>query len=302
MNASIQTIPGGPRLPKVPAYELPSADEFSANRVAWAPKVERGALLIHDLQQHFVDIFEGGCGQGGVLGPVLDRVVELLDWARRHDLLIIYTAQPARQSPEQRGLLTDMWGPGLSGDDEGAELVAAIAPRAGDVVLTKWRYSAFVHTELEQCLAQHNCNELYITGVYGHIGCAATACDAFMRDIKAFVVRDAIADFSAEHHRAALEYVATRCGAVIDTKALLAIESPSERLLRDVAEVSSVAVDDIDVQADLADLGLDSIRLMAVIEAWSERFDVDPDPGEIASCTTLAQLIATLARAAEEAD
>jgi isochorismate hydrolase len=40
-------------------------------------------------------------------------------------------------------------------------------------------------------------------------------------DIQPFFVADAVADFSADHHRLALEYAATRCAAVVSTESLL---------------------------------------------------------------------------------
>lgn len=52
-------------------------------------------------------------------------------------------------------------------------------------------------------------NQLIITGVYAHIGCMTTATDAFMRDIKPFMVADALTDFSRDEHLMSLKYVRT---------------------------------------------------------------------------------------------
>ncbi len=63
---------------------------------------------------------------------------------------IMYTAQPGDQDPEHRALLTDFWGPGLSSDPAATAIIADLAPEPDDVLLTKWRYSAFARTDLRQ--------------------------------------------------------------------------------------------------------------------------------------------------------
>jgi bifunctional isochorismate lyase/aryl carrier protein len=98
--------------------------------------------------------------------------------------------------------------------------VDALAPGPDDVVLTKWRYSAFVRTDLADRLLPAGRDQLIITGVYAHIGCQATAVEAFSRDVQPFLVADAVADFSAEHHRAAVTYAAQRCAVATTTEAL----------------------------------------------------------------------------------
>jgi isochorismate hydrolase len=53
--------------------------------------------------------------------------------------------------------------------------------------------------------------------VYAHIGCLMTASDAFAHDVQTFMIADALADFSLDHHRLAREYTATRCGVTVST-------------------------------------------------------------------------------------
>jgi bifunctional isochorismate lyase/aryl carrier protein len=84
-------------------------------------------------------------------------------------------------------------------------------------VLTKHRYSAFQRSNLETLMRARGRDQLVICGVYAHIGCMATAVEAFQRDIEAFFVADALADYSREKHDMALQWVAATCGVPLMT-------------------------------------------------------------------------------------
>ena len=149
------------------------------------------------------------------------NIAALIDLARALSIPVYYTAQPAHQPPADRALLNDFWGPGIGDNEEGARIIDELAPREGDTVLTKWRYSAFQRSDLAQTLRAGGRDQLMVTGVYAHIGCQVSAADAFMNDFQPFLVADAVADFSADHHAQALAWVAGRCGVVTHTQSLL---------------------------------------------------------------------------------
>lgn len=212
-------------LPKIRSYSLPTEAELPAGRVGWKPDPARAALLVHDAQRYFLAPYEGS-----PVPEMVANIAALADAARAVGVPVFYTAQPGHQAAEERGLLTEFWGDGIGAvieeDPRAAEVVPELAPKPGDSVLTKWRYSAFQRSTFTEQLAEAGRDQLLITGVYAHIGCQATAVEAFMRDIQPFLVGDAVADFSRERHDQACEYVAQRCGALTTTAIALAALGP----------------------------------------------------------------------------
>ncbi|WP_432104340.1 isochorismatase family protein [Streptomyces sp. bgisy091] len=205
-------------LPAIAPYTLPTEAELPSNRVGWTVDPARAVLLVHDLQEHFLRAFPAG---EQPLTGMLDNTARVIDRFRGLGAPVVYSVQRGGQTAEERGLQLDFWGPGAADDPESLAVPAVVAPADGDTVLTKWKYSAFVRTELEPLLRESGRDQLVITGVYAHIGVLMSACDAWMRDIQAFVVADAVADFSREDHDMALRWAAGRCAVVTSTDSLL---------------------------------------------------------------------------------
>lgn len=209
-------------LPKIAPYSY--REQEHQNRVNWRVDPARAALLVHDMQRYFVRAFElereGQPLPDAQINIAIANIRRLLDAAHAANIPVYYTAQPPRQNPADRRLLTDFWGDGLQ-DDENARILDEIAPTEADTVLTKWRYSAFMRSPLEEQLKDLGRDQLIIGGIYAHIGCLTTALEAFMRDIQPFMVADALADFTEKEHRMACEYASGRCARVLNTAEVL---------------------------------------------------------------------------------
>ncbi|WP_249605153.1 isochorismatase family protein [Chromobacterium sp. IRSSSOUMB001] len=257
-------------IPRIAPYAIPS--QLPDNRVNWTVAPQRAALLIHDMQEYFLDFYDR---EAEPVATALRNIAAIRARCRELNIPVFYTAQPAEQADNDRGLLNDMWGPGLPARPERHPIVASLSPADDDTVLTKWRYSAFQRSPFLNLLRQQGRDQLIICGIYAHIGCMSTALDAFMYDIQPFFVADGLADFSAERHAMALEYVAQRCGVTLDSQRLLnqlaapTSAAPSAEALRAaVAELLQQPASDIGLDDNLLDWGLDSIRLMSLLEQW----------------------------------
>jgi len=257
-------------IPGLNAYTLPVAADIPDNKVQWDFEPTRAALLIHDMQDYFINFWGEACP---MMAQVIANIAALRRYCKQQGIPVYYTAQPQNQSPEDRALLNDMWGPGLNNYPEQQKVVAQLTPDHDDTVLVKWRYSAFHRSPLEQALKASGRDQLLICGVYAHIGCMITATDAFMRDIQPFMVADALADFSREEHLMALKYVAGRAGRVVMTADLLPTPQ-SKAQLRALILPLLDETDEPEDDENLIDYGLDSVRKMALASRWRQ---VHPD-------------------------
>jgi bifunctional isochorismate lyase/aryl carrier protein len=259
-------------LPRIAPYDMPTAAELPANRVAWRPEPGRCALLIHDMQEHFLAPF---ARDASPVVELLSNIGALRSRCAELGVPVFYSAQPGGQTLEQRGLLQDFWGDGIAAGPAGQAIVGELAPGEDDVLVTKWRYSAFVRTDLDSRLRALGRDQLLVVGIYGHIGCLMTACHAFMQEVQPFLVADAIADFSAADHARALDWGAQRCAVVTTTAAVLGDLAPPALTRARVAGDLLAALDDppavLEGDTDLMDLGLDSIAVMGLLTAWREQ-------------------------------
>lgn len=246
-------------------YALPTAADLPQDKVSWSVDPARAVLLIHDMQDYFVGFY--GAANPAIVSCI-DRIVRLKRHLKALGVPVVYTAQPPVQSDADRGLLNDMWGPGLTAKPDLAGIVAPLAPDADDRVLTKWRYSAFFRAPLAEMMAEAGRDQLLICGIYAHIGVMQTALDAFMRGIEPFLVADAIADFSREDHMMALRYVARNAGRTIHSDSVLA--APAAVLSKEgLRRILLASLDEAPGDDDnLMDFGLDSIAVMQVVDRW----------------------------------
>ncbi|ELI0635369.1 isochorismatase family protein [Vibrio harveyi] len=266
-------------IPSISGYSLTKVKP--ENRVNWSVEPHRAVLLIHDMQQYFLNFYDA---DSELIQTLTRNIQEIKQACIDAGIPVVYTAQPGDQRQEDRALLTDFWGPGLKADDNITRISPALAPTEQDTVYNKWRYSAFQRTPLKSMMDETGRDQLIIVGIYAHIGCLQTAAEAFMTDIKAFMVSDAVADFSASDHDMALNYVAGRCGYVLDKQQLLeqvasanelaagdfVIPQSQPQLIQQLAALLEVPADEMTPEDSLLDFGLDSVRMMSLVGDWQQ--------------------------------
>ncbi|MGW2173777.1 isochorismatase family protein [Streptomyces sp. NPDC001705] len=209
--------------PAIRSYPMPGRADVPRSQASWDIDPRRAALLVHDMQNHFVAPFPPGRSP---VVELVDNIAVLRELAWALGMPVVFSAEPAARRPGQRGLVADIWGPGVGDEPDAAAIIHPLTPRPGEHLLANVRPNAFLRSHLGRLLRTEGRDQLIVCGVYAHHGVLLTATDAFMNDVQPFVVADAVADLSAEEHAMALRW-AVRTGVVCTTEALVHDLSPN---------------------------------------------------------------------------
>jgi nicotinamidase-related amidase len=183
----------------------------------------RPALLIVDVTYAFTGDRNGSGAQyplacGPAAWDAVDHIAGLAAVARSNGVPVIYSRNAPRPSAAEAG----GWSSKLSSEPEAPrahDVVDAIAPQPGDLIVTKSKPSAFFATPLVTWLVQLRVDTVLIAGG-STSGCVrATAVDAFSYNLNPFVVAEATFDRSGTSHRVNLFELNQKYATVVDVDA-----------------------------------------------------------------------------------
>jgi nicotinamidase-related amidase len=158
------------------------------------------ALLLIDLQRDFCAP-DGAMGRAGeALGPIgaaVGEAARLLAAARAAGMQVIHVrAEYGEPDASEVSLLASHAASGTAccrPGTPGAEFMPEVAPRPGEWVVIKHRFSAFVDTRLDLLLRSNGIRSLLVAGVATQCCVESTVRDASMRDYYVTVAREAVA-------------------------------------------------------------------------------------------------------------
>jgi ureidoacrylate peracid hydrolase len=105
-------------------------------------------------------------------------------------------------------------------DTWGADIYRLV-PEPGDVVIEKYRYSGFIHTELNEILQKLQRKSIVLTGFATNVCVESTARDGFMLDYHVALVKDGCAGYSAELEEATYQNMTKHFGAIFNSEEVL---------------------------------------------------------------------------------
>jgi nicotinamidase-related amidase len=171
------------------------------------------ALLIMDVQLDITGRFASNEKYLGGLASALTH-------ARGSGLPVIYVVVGFRPgypevSPRNKGFSAVAGTGRFSAGDPGAEIHPAVAPAAGDLIVTKRRVSAFAGSDLDMVLRSGDIDTLVLAGIATSGVVLSTVRQAADLDYRIIVLADGCLDADPEVHRVLLEKVFPRQADVI---------------------------------------------------------------------------------------
>jgi maleamate amidohydrolase len=175
-------------------------------RQGFAQKIgigEMPALVMVDFVLGFTDPAHFG---GGNINDAIDKTVGLLDFARKHGWPIAHTRVVYADDGSDAGAFTRK-APCLRKLTESSplsQIVEALRPAPGELVIRKRQASAFFGTEFSSWLLWNLVDTLFVTGCTTS-GCVrATVVDAVAHNLRTIVVTDGVGDRALGPHEANL--------------------------------------------------------------------------------------------------
>ena len=175
-------------------------------RQGFAQKIgigEMPALVMVDFVLGFTDPAHFG---GGNINDAIDKTVGLLDFARKQGWPIAHTRVVYADDGSDAGAFTRK-APGLRKLTESSplsQIVEALRPAPGELVIRKRQASAFFGTEFSSWLLWSRVDTLFVTGCTTS-GCVrATVVDAVAHNLRTIVVTDGVGDRALGPHEANL--------------------------------------------------------------------------------------------------
>lgn len=168
------------------------------------------ALVIVDMIEDFVR--EGGalyCGP--TMAKILPVVQRELERARAAGEPVVYLKDEHLANDAEFAMFPAH---AIAGT-KGAAIVLELAPREGEVVIPKRRYSGFFGTDLDITLRERSVETLRLVGDCTNICVLYTAADARNLGYAVEVVRDGVTSFDAEAHAFGLRELEKTLGATI---------------------------------------------------------------------------------------
>jgi len=188
------------------------------------------ALLVVDVQNDF-------CHNQGVFSKyksaTLDHVEQavsklsaLIEKCRQSNLPIIFIRTTHSDWTNSPSWLKRMEGAGekmrICAPDSWGSDFYNVAPKEGDCIVTKHRYSAFIGTDLDLILKSKGIENILVTGVATNVCVESTARDAYHRDYNVILIEDCCGAYDNTEHGATLNNISKFFGTVTTSETLIA--------------------------------------------------------------------------------
>lgn len=168
------------------------------------------ALVVVDMQNAFI-AKEGSISKLGIdtsrTKYSIPTVSRLIDVCHGENMPVIYTKMSLRKDYMDAGILNEVFPPlrelgHAVKDSWDGQIIDELKPQSSDYIIEKTRFSGFYNTSLESLLRCLKIDTLIMVGVATNVCVEATVRDAFYRDFRVIVPKDATSSYSEEMENA----------------------------------------------------------------------------------------------------
>jgi nicotinamidase-related amidase len=193
------------------------------------------ALVLNDLQVAIISGSPLASSDPDALSRMnaaVDRCAEALDAARRTDVLVVHVRvafspgyqeanphSPMMRFMREKGVLIE--------GHAGTAFDPRVAPRPGEIVVTKHTVSAFAGTPLDQILRARGVGTIVVGGLVTHYAVDGSARDAHDRGYRVMVLKDGCASATPARHDASLANLAFLAEVVMTRDFVSRVNAPS---------------------------------------------------------------------------
>lgn len=160
--------------------------------VRWELNPARAAVIVVDMQKVF-------CEPDGALfvphtASIIEPIQQLTAVARRAGLPVVYLRHIVRGDGSDTGRMRDLY-PNvdeiLARSEPNVEVIEALQPQPGDIIIDKLFYSGFHNTDLDTVLRARDVDTIIVCGTVTNVCCETTIRDGVHREYKVIALSDA---------------------------------------------------------------------------------------------------------------
>jgi len=183
------------------------------------------AVLVVDMTEEFVsDEYPTGFSKTGK--PAVEKISKLTDFTKKLNIRTYYLVamNHIADHPLKRGQwaeTTESAKEVAESENERISLAAGLSPTNNDVIMKKYKPSAFFGTQLESMLNLDSIDTLIITGMTTSGCIRATVNDAFSYNYNVIIPKECVADRSRISHEVELFDMGMKYGQVLSLDKLI---------------------------------------------------------------------------------
>lgn len=178
------------------------------------------ALVVIDLQKGIV----GRQTAPYAADLVVKNAAALANAFRGQNMLVVLVrVTPSPDGKDALRPIVDAAPPAQTPPPGWADLVPAMDPQPGDLVITKHQWGAFYGTELDLEFRRRGIATIVLCGIATNIGVESTARFAYEYGYNQVFAEDAMTALSAEEHHVTVAKIFPRMGLVRQTQEILAV-------------------------------------------------------------------------------